>query len=86
MVNFSSRTPSYLDLVFISMFDPILFHFGIDHGAFDDHVLLLIFRLFCYFSVGPTICYRAVHFLWIALGASFKNLSIESVSGDEMYP
>ena len=63
LVDFSSRTPSYLDLVFISIFDPMLFHFGIDHGAFDDHVLLLISRLFCYFSVGPTICYRAVRFL-----------------------
>ena len=36
LVDFSSRTPSYLDLVFISIFDPILFHFGIDHGAFDN--------------------------------------------------
>ena len=25
------------------------------------------------------ICYRAVHFLWIALGASLKNLTIEGV-------
>ena len=69
----------------IRVFSILPAHFGIDHGAYDDDVLLLIFRLFCYFSVGPTICYRAVHFLWIALGASFKNLSIESVSGDEMY-
>ena len=69
--------PSYLDLVLISIVYSILLHFGVDHGAFDDHALLLFFRLFCCFSV---------HFLWIALGASFKNLSIESVSGDEMYP
>ena len=25
------------------------------------------------------ICYRAVHFLWIALGASFKSPTIEGV-------
>ena len=36
LIDFSSRTPSYLDLVFISIFDPILFHCGIDHWAFDN--------------------------------------------------
>ena len=35
LIDFSSRTPSYLDLVFISIFDPILFHFGFDHWAFS---------------------------------------------------
>ena len=64
------------------LFDRILFYFKFDHGAFDDDVLLLIFRLFYYFSVGPTICYRAVYFLWIAFGASFKNLS--TLYGDQL--
>ena len=36
LIDFSSRTPSYLDLVFISIFASVLFHFWIDHWAFDE--------------------------------------------------
>ena len=80
-----AKMPAHVDLILYNAFQ--FFNWSDTLAAPNPQLnydaLLGLLKLL--FGV-TTLCYRAVHFLWIALGASFKNLSIESVSGDEMYP